>query len=360
MSMSASTSAPTVTVLMPAHNAERFVAEAVASILAQSWTDFELVVVDDGSTDRTRAIVDAFADPRIRVVVNAECEGLPRALNRGLAAARGALVARQDADDVAHPHRLATQIAFLDAHPDVALVGAQVRVMDDRGRLTRAPGWWRATSDAGARFQAMFETPCIHTTVVFRRAIVWDELDGYDPRFPTGEDYDLWSRIMTRHAVRNLPETLVDYRYHAGSTSATFGRDLIARSSDTVARNIVAALGGDAVPGDWTRPLGMLHVDPRLHTADDWLTLIPIVEALYARFVERHPGERANPELRRVAADKLGRLACLLAPRHRRAAVDAFGRACRFDRAAAAAYATRFVPLLLAGERARRLRRAAR
>src|SRR5881628_1397374 len=123
---------PTVTVLMPVLNGERYVREAVDSILRQSWSDFEFVIVDDGSTDATPRILHSFDDARIRIITNPSREGIAKALNRGLVSATRDFIARHDADDVAHPARLATEIAFLRANPDVALMGTQVRVIDDR------------------------------------------------------------------------------------------------------------------------------------------------------------------------------------------------------------------------------------
>src|SRR5256885_11986133 len=114
---------PAVTVLMPVLNAERFVCEAIASILTQSWTDFEFLIVDDGSTDATPAAIASFTDPRIRVITNPAPEGVARALNRGLDAARAPLVARHDGDDIAHPKRIETQLAFLRANPEIVLLG---------------------------------------------------------------------------------------------------------------------------------------------------------------------------------------------------------------------------------------------
>ncbi len=115
-------SAPAVTVLMPVRNGERFVRAAIASILAQTWSDFEFVIVDDGSTDGTAGVIASFADARIRVISNQSSEGLARALNRGLAAAQAPLVARHDGDDIAHSQRLETQLAFLRVNPAVVLL----------------------------------------------------------------------------------------------------------------------------------------------------------------------------------------------------------------------------------------------
>ena len=119
------TPSPRVTVLMAVYNGERFLAEAVASILDQTFRDFEFLIVNDGSTDRSREIILSFGDPRIRLVDNPENIGLTRSLNRGLELAKGGLIARQDADDISLPERLEREIGFLDGNPKAAIVGSQ-------------------------------------------------------------------------------------------------------------------------------------------------------------------------------------------------------------------------------------------
>src|SRR5690349_10671348 len=124
---------PAVTVLMPVYNGEPFLREAIDSILQQTWADFEFLIVNDGSTDHTRDIIDSYDDARIRVLDQAQNTGLAKSLNAGLRAARAPLVARQDADDRSHPERLAAQVEFMRAHPEVALAGTQVRVLNKHG-----------------------------------------------------------------------------------------------------------------------------------------------------------------------------------------------------------------------------------
>jgi glycosyltransferase involved in cell wall biosynthesis len=341
-------SAPAVTVLMPVRNAERFVRAAIASILAQTWSDFELVIVDDGSTDGTAGVIASFADGRIRVISNQSTEGLARALNRGLTAAQAPLVARLDGDDIAHPKRLGTQLAFLRANPAVVLLGAQVRVLDERGRASNPPGWRRALTHDGIRFQSLFDNPFIHSSVVFRRDVIRDDLGGYDPAFASGEDFDLWSRVAARYEVRNLPQKLVDFRVHPASTAAQFADDHIARSSAVIERNLRDVLMSD-VPARWSGVLASLHVDPRARTPLDGRELIDILDAIYERYLRRHAGE--NPEIRRIFATKLASVASLLASTDRRIAMRTLARAGRVDLRSAAAFAIPFAAHLVAGAR---------
>jgi hypothetical protein len=212
---------PRVTVLLAVHNGARFVGDAVESILAQTFTDFELLVVDDASTDASGAIVASFDDPRIRIVRNDINLGLTRSLNRGLAYARGALIARQDADDLSEPERLAKQVAYLNAEGDVALVGTWYRKIDEAGKSLgnrQLP-----TGDARIAWALLFYCPFVHSSVTFRRPIVLDEQHGYDERFAYAQDYELWSRLARCHRVANVPEYLVSYRVTTTSMTATIG-----------------------------------------------------------------------------------------------------------------------------------------
>jgi glycosyltransferase involved in cell wall biosynthesis len=196
---------PAVSVLMSVHDGAPWVAEAVASVLAQSAGDLELIVVDDGSTDTTPDLLAAVRDPRLRVLRQART-GLTRALNRALGAARADLVARLDADDVALPERLARQRGFLDRRPDVGLLGAAAREVDAAGveiRVVRPPA-----DDTAIRRALIRANPFVHSTVVTRRALV-EQVGGYDERLAVAQDYDLWMRLAGLTRLANLPDVLV-------------------------------------------------------------------------------------------------------------------------------------------------------
>lgn len=218
--MAASAAAPRVSVVMAVHDGERFVGEAVDSILGQRFGDLELLVVDDGSTDRSADVVRARVDPRLRVIVNEENLGLARSLNRGIADARGELIARLDADDVAEPERLTRQVAFLDAHPDVALVGSWYVEMSEDGTLGARRTF--PTEHWDLRWHLCLYCPFVHSAAVWRRAFVDAQVGRYDEQFSYSMDYDLWRRIAARARVANVPMPLVRMRSHGGSMTSTY------------------------------------------------------------------------------------------------------------------------------------------
>jgi glycosyltransferase involved in cell wall biosynthesis len=206
---------------MAVHDGERYVAEAVDSVLGQSFGDLELVVVDDGSRDRSAEIVRAYADPRLRLLVNERNIGLAPSLNRGIAAARGEFVARLDADDVARPERLARQVAFMEAHPDVALVGSWHEEMAEDGTpgaRVRVP-----TAHWDLRWHLHLYSPFAHSAVLWRRELVARVAGAYDEGLAYSMDYDLWWRISRRLFVANVPAYLVRLRTHASSMTSTYG-----------------------------------------------------------------------------------------------------------------------------------------
>ena len=202
---------------MAVYNVARFLREAVDSVLAQTFTDFELVVIDDGSTDDSPAILATYADPRL-VVIRQPNAGLIASLNTGIRAARGELVARMDPDDRCEPNRLVVQVAYLDAHPEVALVGSAVSTMDEDGRrlaprvpflATHAEIW----STVGRR-------PWVfcHPAVTFRRAAAV-AAGLYDPRYVHAEETEFFARLMSTDTASNLPEVLLNYRIRRGAMS---------------------------------------------------------------------------------------------------------------------------------------------
>ncbi len=215
--------APAVTVLMAVHNGERHLRESIESVFAQTFADFELLVVDDGSTDATPEILSRYADPRLRVVRNELNLGLTRSLNRGLAESRGRYVARQDADDVSAPERLARQAAFLDANLDVSLLASShVRIREDGSVIAvrSVP-----TDPTGIRWRLLFLNAFAHSSVMLQRADV-QALGGFSEQFAFAQDYDLWSRFAFTGAVAVLPDPLVRYREAKGSMTATIAPNL--------------------------------------------------------------------------------------------------------------------------------------
>ena len=206
---------PRVSVLMAVHDGAPWVKDAVASVLAQTLDDLELIVLDDGSTDATPALLSAITDRRLRVERQPRT-GLTRALNAALALARAPIVARLDADDLAVPERLARQVAFLDAHPEIGVLGSAAREVDAQGRDVRVV---RPPEDDGDIRRALIRrNPMVHSTIAMRRRDV-DAAGGYDPRFAVAQDDDLWIRLAAVTRLANLPEPLVLRRLLPGRIS---------------------------------------------------------------------------------------------------------------------------------------------
>jgi glycosyltransferase involved in cell wall biosynthesis len=197
---------------MPVFNAGRLVLRAIQSILTQDLAAFELVLLDDGSTDDSAAIAAGFAaqDARIRFVRHDQNRGLTTTLNEGLHLAAAPLVARMDSDDESLPNRLAVQTSFMNAHPEVAVAGSYVYHMGVRPRydhLIELP-----TGAEEVREVLKVSNCLYHPSVIFRREVVEGE-GGYRADFPDGEDYELWLRLSRTHAVCNIAQPLLRYRF---------------------------------------------------------------------------------------------------------------------------------------------------
>lgn len=212
---------PKVSVLMAVYNGDRYLREAIDSILGQTFQDFEFLIINDGSTDRTREVILSYDDPRIRLVDNEHNLGLTQSLNRGLMLAKGEFVARQDGDDISEPERLAKQVAFLEANPEVALLGTWYKKIDAQGSLI---GLRELPCDyTQIRWSLLFFCPLVHSAVMLRKPTVVEQLGTYDESFSYSQDYEFWSRIARHFPVANLNEPLVQYRVSPGSMTATYG-----------------------------------------------------------------------------------------------------------------------------------------
>jgi len=205
---------PRVTVFLPVFNRARLLPSAIESVLSQSFRDFELLIVDDGSTDGSSDVARSYGDPRIRLVVSASNQGIPRTRNLGLELARGEYLANADSDDWSYPQRLARQVGFLDAHPAIAAVGSWALKTDASGTRSRGP-LLRPTDPRAIRARILFATCFKNPTMVARTEVVREF--GFRDQFVICSDIDLWSRVSEKHALANLPEFLV--RYRPGGTS---------------------------------------------------------------------------------------------------------------------------------------------
>ena len=206
---------PNVSVIMSVYNGEKYLREAIDSILNQTFTDFEFIIINDGSTDGTREILESYSDSRIRLI-HQENIGLTKSLNRGLKLARGEYIARQDADDVSYPERLSYQVVFIEKRPDVVLVGTHASFIDQRGTEFSV---WRppATHDA-IRKQMLKGNSFCHGSVIFRKECL-NTVGSYREQFRYTQDYDLWFRISDQYEVANIERILYKFRRNSHTIS---------------------------------------------------------------------------------------------------------------------------------------------
>lgn len=205
---------PLLSIIMPVYNGAAFIGQSVESLLAQTFTNFELLVVDDGSTDESIPIVEAFNDIRIRVIRNDKNRGIVFSRNRGLGEAKGRYIAPFDADDLAHPHKFEKQIRFLEHHPDYGMVGSWARHIDAAGQPMKSR-WKLSARPEEIPALMLFRAYFIQSSVVFRREAIPD--GGYTEGFEIGEDYKMYFEVAQKHKTWNLPEYLISYRIHGKS-----------------------------------------------------------------------------------------------------------------------------------------------
>ena len=214
---------PRVSVILPVYNGEPYLAESIDCILGQTFADFELIIINDGSTDDSAACVARFSDSRIRYFEQPNA-GLAATLNRGISLAQGAYLARQDQDDIAHPERFAAQAAFLDAHPGYCMVGTWAEIFSETEsgqRFHRHP-----TENLELKLHLHFRNPFVHSSMMLRTDVL-RAIGGYctDKTRQPPEDYELWSRMARAGKVANIPRVLVRYREVLSSMSRVGGDD---------------------------------------------------------------------------------------------------------------------------------------
>lgn len=211
-----------VSVIMPVYNSKEFVAESIESILGQSYSNWELIIVDDGSTDGSGAIIDGYskADQRIKVVRNSQPSGFggEAAANQAIKLARGKYIAKMDSDDVSLTERLTKEVEFLDENPDVFMVGGWARVIDEKGRIRGERRVPVASQDIWEEFY--LRSCVVHPSIMFRNER--GGRDFYDLRFRHFNDYHTFFELMKQgKRVANIPDFLIHYRVHGKNTVYT-------------------------------------------------------------------------------------------------------------------------------------------
>lgn len=205
-----------VSVIMPVYNAENFVEEAIQSIIDQTYTNFEFLIFNDASTDRSLEIIQTFSDSRIKLFNYKKNTGYLKHLNEGLKLAEGKYIARMDADDISLPDRLLKQVQFMETHPEVGVCGTAIEIFGDRNEVKT-----HVEHHKEIKLELLLRSPIVHPSVVIRKSLMDNYNLNYDSNFYTAEDYHLWVQLSTKTRLHNLQEVLLRYRWHKSNISVS-------------------------------------------------------------------------------------------------------------------------------------------
>ena len=225
---------PETSVILPVYNAVAYVGEALTSLLNQTFTDFEILVLNDGSTDQSEQVIRSFNDTRIRYISSDQNKGLIYQLNLGVKEARGKYIARLDADDVALDNRLQVQFNYLERHPEIGLLGGNAEVLGSNELLCHSE------KHDGILLEMLHRNAFIHSTVMFRKSIFEQINGGFDTNYKHAEDYRMWQLFTGITKLANLPEVLIKYRVHEQQVSAKHATGLL-DSADQVRLQFIAS-----------------------------------------------------------------------------------------------------------------------
>ena len=203
---------PKISVVMPAYNAEQYIAESIESILNQTFADFEFIIINDGSTDKTADIVKSYDDKRIKFIDNQENQGIVPVLNQGLSMARGEYIARMDSDDISHLNRFEKQVSYMDNHPECGVLSSSYHMFGEKEAKFIHP-------EHVGLVDLLDGCVVAHPAVMMRKSVIDKYEFRYSSNFRYAEDYELWSRMVLVTGIHNLPEVLLEYRWHANNVS---------------------------------------------------------------------------------------------------------------------------------------------
>lgn len=209
---------PKISVVMPVYNGEKYLREAMDSILNQTFTDFEFIILNDASKDSTEEVIKSYEDERIVYLKNEQNLGVAGTLNRGIENAKGEYIARIDADDIAMPERFEKQVAFMDAHPDVGVCGSCIRIFEEDGTER---DFIYSKTDKELRVDMLFNSGFAHPAVMIRKSVLDEKNLFYNTEFEKAEDYRMWYDIMKTSKGYNLQEPLLRYRHHQNQVTKT-------------------------------------------------------------------------------------------------------------------------------------------
>jgi glycosyltransferase involved in cell wall biosynthesis len=232
---------PLVSVLMPVYNAEKYLSEAIDSIINQTFKNFEFLIINDGSTDNSLNIIKGFDDARVRLIDHPKNMGLVASLNEGLKIAAGQFIARMDADDISDTDRLQTQVDLLLANPDISLVGCHMDIIDEQGTVIGKRKY--QTSHDAIKVESLFRCPVPHPGIMLRKDSFVNNNLFYNPSFSYyAEDYELWQRALSILKFANANTKLLQYRITSNQNSNLYATGQ-KTETDTIRSNYLKELG---------------------------------------------------------------------------------------------------------------------
>ena len=298
---------PKVTVLMSVYNGERYLNQAVDSILKQTFNDFEFLIINDGSSDSTAEILKGHNDPRMQIINNEKNIGLSKSLNKGLAMSKGNYIARMDADDISLPERLANQVDFLETHTDVDVLGSAVQIIGDDGKSSFVCQF--PTEHGLIKWCLYFYNPIPHPTVMMRRQVL-EISGGYSSNMIYAQDYDLWGRLSGAARLANLPDVLLYLRKHDANISNSHLTQQ-RKASIKINGQIISGVIGRKVPRDVVQCIW----SQRFKTLDEVRHASKLIARLYHASIANSTLSRV--EKRMIRKDAASRLFALAWPRKR-------------------------------------------
>jgi glycosyltransferase involved in cell wall biosynthesis len=219
---------PEISVILPVYNAESYIGDALASLLNQTFTDIEILVLNDGSADNSEQVILGFKDKRIRYISSKENKGLIYQLNLGVKEARGKYIARLDADDVSLPERLAVQYQFMQQNPEIVLCGSFASIIGVENGFIQY-----STDDADIRLELLQHNPFVHSTVIYRKDVMDKHNLQFDEQFKHAEDYHMWVLLSQIGRLSNIPNCLVKCRMHVNQVSKIF-EDVLKKHANVI------------------------------------------------------------------------------------------------------------------------------
>ena len=318
-------SEPKVSVLMPVYNGEKYLRQSIDSILGQTFTDFEFLIINDGSTDASVALIESYNDPRIRLMHNETNLKLIRTLNEGIKLARGQYIARMDCDDISAPDRLSKQVAFMEAYPEIGVLGTNICVMDSDGKPNFKVSF--PEKHHVLCWNLSFYCPVCHPSVLVRKGALVTA-GGYDQEMLHVEDYELWYRLSKKTKLANMPDVLLYLRKHQSSVCSA---NALLHSENALKVNQLII--SDVLGEDADAYLIQCIRNRKFRSWTDQFDSVQLIEKLRKRFIDNNELSPEEIELVNIdAAERISLIAVLriFDPRSLRLIV----RALRLDRLA--------------------------